>query len=896
MRNAVRSRVVHILSCLLFFSCVLPARAQPAHLVKDLNTTRSRGIDSDLSLFPQNSIVALGRTVFFSASDEIHGSELWRSDGTKIGTRLVADLCSGSCASNPHNLTAVGRWIFFTADDGLHGRELWKSDGTAAGTVLVKDLIPEDKFGRIDALTELNGFLLFGLAPTGYLHELWRSDGTAAGTVRLAEFSGTDPYRDSVVLPNPPARLGGKLFFFAQDSDHGREIWTTDGTAAGTALLKDVSPGPRDSIPGNPLITVAGGKVFFHAGGPEGFEMWASDGTAAGTALVKDIHPGLGDGNIRGLASLGGKAYFFASPDGYGQQLWKSDGTAGGTLPVLPVSFSADSLTVAGGRLFFFDQCELWTSNGTEAGTRRVWAASGTYCFAPPPLEGGPQLLFFAADKSHGLEPWKSDGTPAGTSLLADLYPGTGSSSDNAYPGVFAGGRWYFRAKSGEDVGTQLWTTDGTAAGTRMLRINRQQSGFLLNTAGELQGPRAFFDLKGTLLFQGNDGATGAELWRSDGTEGGTLLVKDLQSGPGSSLPGEFTPAGGTVFFRSDAGTSREKLWKTDGTPAGTRLLLANDQFHNFGYFSPRNLLAFGNDLLYLGSFGIDSPPQLMRSDGTPSGTGTVAGLPGLSLVSLGSLVLLQSFEGEDLGGLWTSDGTFAGTARLGRILPLDRFLDSSSAVRNGVLYFPGSAPESGEELWRSDGTAAGTHLLAETVPGPDSKRLGPFAVAGPTLFFAAGGNEIWKDDLGRTGVVRKLPASSGLGIRALTPLGKKVYFAYDDGVHGRELWVSDGTRLGTRLVEDVLPGPGSSDPRQLHVEGNLLLFSASDGVHGREPWRSDGTVPGTWMVQDIAPGDLPSSPVEFTDSGADVYFAATDGTTGFELWSMPKAALLTPP
>ena len=184
MRDAVRSRVVHVLSYLLFFSCVLSAWAQPAHLVKDLNTTRSRGIDSDLSLFPQNSIVALGRTVFFSASDEIHGSELWRSDGTKAGTRLVADLCSGSCASTPRNLTAVGGLVFFTADDGLHGRELWKSDGTAAGTVLVKDLIPEDKFGRIDGLTELNGFLLFGLAPTGYLRELWRSDGTAAGPVR----------------------------------------------------------------------------------------------------------------------------------------------------------------------------------------------------------------------------------------------------------------------------------------------------------------------------------------------------------------------------------------------------------------------------------------------------------------------------------------------------------------------------------------------------------------------------------------------------------------------------------------------------------------------------------------------------------------------------------------
>src|SRR3954464_13505665 len=139
MSDAVHSKAVFVFTfLLLLFCCGVAARAQPAHLVKDLNTTRSRGIDTEVSFYNQDSIVALGGTVFFSASDGIHGSELWRSDGTKGGTRLVADLCSGSCASLPHNLTVAGGLVFFTADDGLHGRELWKSDGTAAGTVLVK--------------------------------------------------------------------------------------------------------------------------------------------------------------------------------------------------------------------------------------------------------------------------------------------------------------------------------------------------------------------------------------------------------------------------------------------------------------------------------------------------------------------------------------------------------------------------------------------------------------------------------------------------------------------------------------------------------------------------------------------------------------------------------------
>jgi ELWxxDGT repeat protein len=219
--------------------------------------------------------------------------------------------------------------------------------------------------------------------------------------------------------------------------------------------------------------------------------------------------------------------------------------------------------------------------------------------------------------------------------------------------------------------------------------------------------------------------------------------------------------------------------------------------------------------------------------------------------------------------------------------------LAHSSSVRDGVLFFPGTTPETGEELWQSDGTLPGTHLVAEIVPGPGSKRLGPFATAGPTVFFVAGGNELWKNDAGGTSLVRALPGDPAPGILSLTVFQGKVYFAYDDGVNGRELWVSDGTEAGTRIFKDVLPGPGSSNPGHFHVEGNVLLFSAADGIHGLEPWRSDGTALGTRMLQDIAPGDLPSSPTEFTASGPYVYFAANDGTTGFELWALPRQALL---
>jgi trimeric autotransporter adhesin len=127
--DAVRSKAVFFLVFLLLlvlFSAV--ARAQPAFQVEDLNTSRSAGIGSEFtSYFLDGFAAALDGTIFFAASDGIHGVELWRTDGTEAGTSLVADLCPGSCASIPRSFTVAGDEMFFLADDGLHGMALWKS-------------------------------------------------------------------------------------------------------------------------------------------------------------------------------------------------------------------------------------------------------------------------------------------------------------------------------------------------------------------------------------------------------------------------------------------------------------------------------------------------------------------------------------------------------------------------------------------------------------------------------------------------------------------------------------------------------------------------------------------------------------------------------------------------
>ena len=796
------------LSLLLAALSSPPGEAQPAFQVKDLNTVRSEGV---LPWYTsRTSFAALEDVALFRASDGIHGIELWKSDGTQAGTRLVADLCPGICSSDPGGLTVANGSVFFLARSlkayGLAGDELWKTDGTPAGTVRVKELFPGRAFGHGEILGEIDGLLILGVARADNRWELWRSDGTPEGTFLLTEIhtrSSDDPFV-------PLTRFGGKLYLAVESFDYGREIWTTDGTAEGTGLLKDIAPGTTDGV--GTSAGVAGGRVLFAGNGPEGSELWATDSTEAGTALLMDLLPG--------------------PESSYPGPMWSQFG----------------------------------------------------------------QVFFFATDTFGRRNPWRSDGTLAGTRL--SLPPASLSSPTSTRLDLGSANGFFFYLEWEGAEGWQLWATDGTEGGARKLQINGQQSGIVLDDRGRIEGPRAFFDLDGTLLFQGDDGSTGAELWRSDGTAAGTSLVLDL--GSGSSYPSELTRAGDTVFFRSGSASLMNRLWKTDGTPQGTRLLTEFESYHNHETFSLRELTAVGDLLLFAGG---DYPWQLRKSDGTPAGTTLVAMLPPNvfphyvegSILSRGDLAFFQGMTETWQQELWKSDGTEAGTESLGAPLPPTRgLLKDFSALRGETLLFAGLDSEHGEELWQSDGTEAGTFLLAETVAGPDSQPLGPFATTGLTVFFAAGGDELWKNDAGGTSLVRALPGNPSFGIRSLTAVGNRVYFSYDDGTNGRELWMSDGTEEGTRMVEDLVPGPGSSHPRELQAQGSILVFSATDGVHGVELWRSDGTKLGTRMLQDVAPGELPSSPTEFTASGSNLYFAATDGTTGFELWALPRTALLS--
>src|SRR5439155_1018665 len=155
----------------------------------------------------------------------------WRSDGTDAGTFIPKDIYIPS-EGFPKYLTAIGTTLFFECNYD----QVWKSDGTAAGTVLVKDLGGTGPSGSATQLTTEGGTLYF----SGF--ELWKTDGTASGTVMVKDIN---PGAGSSFDPSygAPAVMNGVLYFAADDGAHGRELWKSDGTAAGTVMVYDYGSG-----------------------------------------------------------------------------------------------------------------------------------------------------------------------------------------------------------------------------------------------------------------------------------------------------------------------------------------------------------------------------------------------------------------------------------------------------------------------------------------------------------------------------------------------------------------------------------------------------------------------------------------------------------------------------
>jgi ELWxxDGT repeat protein len=325
-------------------------------------------LDSDIQ-----DVKVIGGFFYFRATTNSAGEELWRSDGTAAGTVMVKDINPGAGSSSPVGFTEMNGFVYFSANDGTNGFELWKTDGTPDGTSLVSDIIPGATSSAPYSLTNVNGILVFGAFKVSSGYELYKSDGTANGTTLLKDIR-VDNSDELGSSPFPLKVLNGKLLFYANEDATGYELWTTDGTTGGTTLVKDINTGINGSaisVYASVQSAIIGNSVFFVAyTSANGAEFWKTDGTSAGTSLVKDVSPGIASSFEEGFlfSAIDGIIYFPADNVTNGIELWSSDGTTTGTVlehdfaPGVEGNFN-NFVVKAGSRLF---TSEFSSSTGTE--------------------------------------------------------------------------------------------------------------------------------------------------------------------------------------------------------------------------------------------------------------------------------------------------------------------------------------------------------------------------------------------------------------------------------------------------------------------------------------------------------------------------------------------------
>ncbi len=706
-------------------------------------------------------LVEMNGDMYFIAVDGVSGSELWISDGTDLGTTMLKDICAGEEGSFAATSFAVmGSTLYFTADDCINGKEVWKTDGTSSGTVMLRDINRNSGVGSNPrSLVVYNGLLYFSANDGVEGQEIWTSDGTELNT----QFTyGINPGQSSSNISNM-IELNSKLYFSADDGTHGKEPWYLDAT--GPHMIFDVNTGATSSSPGS--FNMINSDLYYTATTPStGRELWISE-TLSSARIVKDIYIGSDSSDLRYLTVVNNTLYFRAEDSSFNAKLWKSDGTQNGTVVVKDIKIG---------------------SGGSN----------------PDNLIGIGTMLYFTANDGTSNNLYKSDGSSGGTISL---------SYNNPDDLVFLNNKLYFNASS--NFGSELMSYS-IASGLVTLEHDIRP--------GEASGnPSRLTQLGLNLYFEADDVLTGRELWKC--TNGSSCsMVKDINTQDASSQIGDKNYVGDTLYFSAFDEIHGRELWKSDGTSEGTVLVKDIYPGLNDGYGGYS--ISIGDTLYFTAS-------------STTSSTNSE---------------------------LWKSDGTSVGTVMIkgGNSYPQDM------VSMNNILYFTANDSTNGRELWKSDGTINGTTLVKDIFTGTENADISDIDILGSTLYFFANdgsshGKELWKSDGTTAGtmLVKDIYTGSEPSVDYIEDgdfigIGNTYYFYADDGVHGFELWKSDGSEAGTIMVKDINPGSyksseDGSDVKMVTLRGNSIYFVADDGVHGFELWKSDGTLNGTSMLKDMS-------------------------------------------
>ncbi len=341
-----------------------------------------------------------------------------------------------------------------------------------------------------------------------------------SGMSAHAQFSTFDRVYETTMAS--PVVIGDKFVFVSNNEAYGTELWVSDGTTSGTEILLDIEPGPDDSSPNH--LTLAGGKVYFMAQNSTfGRELWVTDGTAGGTMMLKDIFPG-----------EQGHDYSFIQLHAHNDQFF--------------AFLTQDPVLVN-------PEMEMWTSDGTEAGTVKVKTLCD--CGTPGAIADYNGDMYFAM----GLNFFKSDGTEAGTTGLND------DSFPTFYGEIVAFGEDLYLV---DDFDDRVYISDGETA-TLLLDA----------TGGAASSPEHFHEFDGKVYFSAEN-----KIYVTDGTVEGTIefadIKQDWNNTGGDNAQRFFVWNDHLYFVGKDQTTETSHFYKTDGDPANISKVAETTEYGAF--------------------------------------------------------------------------------------------------------------------------------------------------------------------------------------------------------------------------------------------------------------------------------------------------------------------------
>ena len=796
-------------------------------------TTAPKTIPGGYSLLTDDAVsddiaVKLGNLLFYVGNDAEHGSELWRTDGTMRGTRMVIDATPGRESTNISNLYVAGGKVWFSSWQG----GTWASNGTTGGTKKISDTLVLEE--AVNHPTRSNVALL-SAAPRGTENgELYKSSGTAASTSLVG---GTEIYpgSDEGSFPHNFVELDGYQYFIGYTSV-GHRLLRTNGST--TEVVNELNQ-PTNFVYWSKPLRINDLIVIIDNNGV----VWTWDNLAFNQEA---------SWNFPGESFEADDAVYSTVYEFGEYQLYRFDRLGVTNLSALvseQINIWTGRTVVSGGvEHFFFTTIDSLTETSLWVIRQRGLAPEKLTTFPYSAYDFTVNGIEVAANNSRVY--FSANAWPEGT--VNYWVPITGGEATRVAPQADdeAQRDWGIPLKlvGGRLVSSYQDPVNGVVP-VRISPVNRSQITVLARNTMPRSEDSSYGEFNhavagDTLFFTAYDAQHGIELWKHEQGAASAKLVKDIWEGPESARPSNLLAVNGKVYFNAWTRDHGFEPWVSDGTAAGTRMIVdANVDGDSWSRFEAVNNFVFikAND---------SSGDRLYRTDGTPSGLVSISSSPfGLQYNSI-------DFIGTHLGALYfkgelgSRGGIFKVTTNMSRVTEVLNLgsdnpdVDEIELLGNKFIF-----------IWETD-VANGLYAVDKSF-GPSPVNLG----------------------------LRDIDEGEFFGVIN----GKLVFSIQDTFSDSRNLWRTDGRRAGTTLLKDVDPATendGESEPLEILIGGRLLFFGNTTRG-GLELWSTDGSPTGTKVLREIGPGAKSGLTFDsmVVKAGDGVYFEAPNASGEIVLW-----------